>query len=261
MKKNYILFMDSGIGGLSILAEHFKNNLSAFDYIYFADTKNMPYGSHSKAFLQKTLKQTIDNFCKKYSIKLIVLACNTATASCIDFLRQNYPDLKFIGTEPAINLASKMGYSNILAITTPLTKTQEKFISLKTRINKNTLVYADKNLAKLIETAYVTPSFLAYAKLLKSITKIARLSSKFDCLVLGCTHYPLAITAFNKFVKIPIFDSAQGVSRQICVTLKSYSAEKTTKSSIIFTNSNRDFNINQKNKKIFNQILANKQSL
>ena len=103
MENKYILFIDSGIGGLTTLAENMKHMKA--NYIYFADNKYVPYGSKTTDFLIERLTKIIKFFIKKFNIKIIVLACNTATTTSIFALRQRFKNLIFIGTEPAYKVA------------------------------------------------------------------------------------------------------------------------------------------------------------
>ena len=123
MKKEYSLFIDSGIGGLSTLA--FTQKILKANYIYFADNKNAPYGSHTKNEILKYLTKIISNVQNKYPLKMVVLACNTATTSAVKQLR-NLFDIPIIGTEPAITLAKNNGYNHVFALTTETTKKQLK---------------------------------------------------------------------------------------------------------------------------------------
>ena len=132
MKKEYILFIDSGTGGLSTLSEVYKR-ISA-NFIYYADNKNCPYGSHSRKEILGFLKNILDEMFNKYEIFMVVLACNTATTSSIDKLRKLYPDKIFIGTEPAIKLANSLGYKKILVLSTPATAKQKKYRQLRSKL-------------------------------------------------------------------------------------------------------------------------------
>ena len=114
MKNEYILIYDSGIGGLTT----FSNIIELCpkqNYIYFADTKNAPYGNKCKSELQLLILKNIKSLLKKYNIKLIVLACNTATTSSILFLRKELP-IPIIGTEPNIKSPQNGNYKNIIEI-------------------------------------------------------------------------------------------------------------------------------------------------
>ena len=127
MKKEYIVFIDSGIGGLTTLSESIK--LINRDYIFFADNKHAPYGSHSKKDIYSYIKNIIDNLLQRYHINNIILACNTATTSAIEKLRLTYPNINIIGTEPAVNLANKYGLNSAFCIATPTTIKQQKYFN------------------------------------------------------------------------------------------------------------------------------------
>ena len=101
--ENTIGFYDSGVGGLNILQKTISH-LGNMDFIYVADNLNLPYGNKSDSFiLNRSLE--IVSFLIKEKANTIVLACNTATAISIDFLRAKYKDINFIGIEPAVKTA------------------------------------------------------------------------------------------------------------------------------------------------------------
>ena len=111
---NKIGMFDSGIGGLTILKE-LKKLLPNEDYIYYADSKNNPYGEKSDEELMKIVTNIVDFLISK-DVKIIVIACNTATTRCIKRLRLMYPNMLFVGTEPAIKVACDNNYKNTLTI-------------------------------------------------------------------------------------------------------------------------------------------------
>ncbi len=109
-------FFDSGIGGTCILAA-FKRLCPTVETVYLADSEHCPYGNRppeeiralADACVQKLLAQ---------GCRMIVVACNTATAAAIDMLRERYPDVPFVGIEPAVKMAalhSKTGVVGVLA--------------------------------------------------------------------------------------------------------------------------------------------------
>ena len=93
---------DSGIGGLTVL-EELKKVLPKEDYIFYADSGNNPYGEKTDEELRKIVSNVVDFLINK-DCKLIVIACNTATTRCIAYLREKYPNIVFIGTEPAVKV-------------------------------------------------------------------------------------------------------------------------------------------------------------
>ena len=96
---------DSGVGGISVMS-HIHSLLPNESLAYVADSLFAPYGLKSKDLILERSKTAIDYLIKKQSVKLIVVACNTATASAIQELRQIY-QIPIIGMEPAIKPATK----------------------------------------------------------------------------------------------------------------------------------------------------------
>ena len=101
--KGKVGIFDSGIGGLTTYKE-IKKLLPNENYIYYADTKNNPYGSKTQDELKQITKNIVNKLITK-GAKIIVIACNTATTNCIEYLRKEFPNTIFIGTEPAIKVA------------------------------------------------------------------------------------------------------------------------------------------------------------
>ena len=144
---------DSGIGGTTTL-EAIKKLLPYEEYIDYADSKNNPYGEKNDYELKKIVSEIVEYFIS-LNVKLIVIACNTATTRCINFLREKYPEMIFVGTEPAVKVACDNNYMNTLVMATPLTINSSRLSSL---VNENikddqliTLLPCD-GLAHAIET-------------------------------------------------------------------------------------------------------------
>ncbi len=109
-------FFDSGIGGLCIL-DAFKRLCPNESTIYIADSKNCPYGNRPAEEIIRLSEANTKKLLRR-GCKMIVVACNTATAAAIDYLRAKYPEIPFIGIEPAVKpaaLRSKTGIVGVLA--------------------------------------------------------------------------------------------------------------------------------------------------
>ena len=133
MSNNKIGMFDSGIGGLTVLKE-LRKILPNENYIYYADSKNNPYGEKSDSELMAIVTNIVDYLISK-EVKIIVIACNTATTRCINRLRKMYPDMIFVGTEPAIKVACDKNYKNTLVMATPGTIKSERTHEL-VKLNK-----------------------------------------------------------------------------------------------------------------------------
>ncbi|SOS48816.1 glutamate racemase [Tenacibaculum dicentrarchi] len=204
---------DSGIGGTSIWKE-IHTLLANENTIYLSDSKNAPYGQKStEEILALSIKNT--EFLISKGCKIIVVACNTATTNSIEYLRRNYP-IPIIGIEPAIKTASiqtKTGTIGILA--TQGTLNSRLFEKTSASINSDIVIMEQvgNGLVELIENGKMYSAEMT--KLLKKHLSLM-LSSKCDCIVLGCTHYPYLIPQIKKIVgnTVRIIDSGEAVAKQ-----------------------------------------------
>lgn len=258
MKKDYILVIDSGVGGLSTLAE--TMSILPANYIYFADNKNSPYGSHSNEEILTLLSSIINSFLSRNKVSLVVLACNTATTSCIENLRKIYPSIKFVGTEPAIKLASKT-QNNILLVATPLTAKQNRLAEIINNTKKHVKIMPMPSLARSVDDFLAEKSYFSYAKILKDVYKIVSASKNQDAIVFGCTHYCFLYDIFRKITNIQIFDGNLGVSKQVKFLSEKLNFATQKYSTVRFEFSNPTNFAKQNYKKILSQILAKKQRL
>ena len=204
---------DSGIGGTSIWKE-IHALLPNESTIYLSDSKNAPYGQKTKReILDLSIKNT--EFLINKGCKIIVVACNTATTNAIEYLRKNY-DVPFIGIEPAIKSASlKTKTKNIGILATKGTLNSTLFEKTSANINSNILIIEQigNGLVELIETGKMYS--IEMTKLLKEYLSLM-ISSKCDCIVLGCTHYPYLIPQIKNIVgnNVTIIDSGEAVAKQ-----------------------------------------------
>ena len=108
---------DSGIGGLSVL-QALREALPHEPCIYVADSGHAPYGERDDAFVQQRCAAITDYLLKHHAIKLLVVACNTATAAAIGHLRALWPQLPLVGVELAIKpaaLQTRTGHVGVIA--------------------------------------------------------------------------------------------------------------------------------------------------
>ena len=181
-------FFDSGVGGLCIL-DAFKRRLPHEDTIYIADTANCPYGNRPAEEIIRLARGHVKTLLKK-GCKMIVVACNTATAAAIDDLRAAWPEIPFVGIEPAVKpavLRSKSGVVGVLA--TQGTFHGRLYRETCARFAKKTTVLmcvADE-FVTLVERGETTGP-RAEAAVRARVEPL--LAAGADHLVLGCTHFP-----------------------------------------------------------------------
>ena len=226
---------DSGVGGLSVL-RHIQAYLPQENLIYLADQVHVPYGRRSRNEIQ-AFSAGVARFLDRQDVKLIVVACNTASAAALTYLRETIPDMPFVGMEPAVKPAAQQtrnGKVGVLA--TEGTFESPRYASLMTRFAQDVKVFEDPciGLVPLIEEGqFDTPQTRA---LLHTILA-PMLAAGVDTLVLGCTHYPFVATTITSVIAeinsetaasprlstgVMIIDPAPAVARQTLRVLEKY---------------------------------------
>lgn len=184
-------FFDSGLGGLLILKAVAKA-LPQYDYVYYADTANLPYGDKSEEEIFKLTKQALDELFLR-DCALVVVACNTASAETLrriqdTYLIEKYPDRRVLGViVPTIESLHDMKASRALLLATKRTvesgKYERELQKLDSSIDLASV--ATPELVPLIESHKLDEA-LAHA-----ISVIETETGKGDVVLLGCTHYTL----------------------------------------------------------------------
>ena len=191
-----------------------KNRLPDAEYRYIADSENCPYGEKSDAELMRIVTGHVE-ILKKWGAKIIVIACNTATTKCIEKLRAKYPELKFVGTEPAIKLAAESGAKKVLVMATPGTVESERVNHLLVENQKpgqEIDLLACAGLADAIETGVGVNE--------KLDEMLADVDRDYEVVVLGCTHYSLIKNRLQGyFPKAILIDGNDGVAKRVLFLL------------------------------------------
>jgi glutamate racemase len=214
MKKRPVGIFDSGVGGLSVL-RHVRAELPYEDVVYVADQAHVPYGPRPQPEIQQ-FSQTITRFLLDQGAKVIVVACNTASAAALAHLRTTFPHVPFVGMEPAIKpgaAVTRTGKVGVLA--TSRTFDSQKYASLLIRFANGVEVLEDPcvGLVDAIERGEVDAA--ATHSLLQSILH-PMLAQGIDTLILGCTHFPFVQPLIRQIIgpDVTIIDPAPAVARQ-----------------------------------------------
>ncbi len=215
MDKNLpIAVMDSGVGGISVLAALMRE-LPHEDFLYFGDSKNAPYGKKGRDEVLKITRENLEMLLFR-GIKAFVIACNTATSVAAKPLREEYPNLCIVGIEPAVKPAVLMRENpTVLVMATTLTLKEEKFSALAGRFESVARVLSCPcpGLVELIEAGILEGEALR-ARLGDILSPFSH--EKIDAVVLGCTHYPHIKSEIAAFFPkdTPILDGGEGTARQ-----------------------------------------------
>ena len=208
-------FFDSGVGGLCILRA-FQRICPDVPTEYLADSDNCPYGNRPADEIVRLSVANTEDLLRR-GCNIIVVACNTATAAAIDYLRATYPDVPFVGIEPAIKpaaLRSKTGVVGVLA--TAGTFHGRLYNETKARFAKDVTVLAvvADEFVTLVERGETSGD---------EVEEVVRrrieplLKAGADHLVLGCTHFPHLKPVIEKVCagRAVVIDPSDAVARQI----------------------------------------------
>ncbi len=226
---NPVAFFDSGIGGLSVLRQAISK-LPYENYIYYADTKNVPYGTKPKEDIVKYIFEAVE-FLAANNIKILVVACNTATSAAVNDLRAKY-DFPIIGMEPAVKPAIEKNKSKrILVTATSFTLRERKLESLISDLDKNNII--DK--LALDSLVGYAENFDFKSVEVKEYIK-ERLSSviieDYETIVLGCTHFIFFKKIMQEMLPphIEIIDGNEGTVNQMLRVMENNRLLKTDES-------------------------------
>ena len=204
---------DSGVGGLSVWRE-FARQLPHEDTLYFADQIHIPYGPRSMAEI-RSFSEAITRFLIGRRCKLIVVACNTASAAALKYLRATFPDVPFVGMEPAVKPAAETTRTGVVGVmATPATFQGELFASVVERFANGVKLINQvcPGLVEQVEAGRLdTPDTLAMLD--RFLTPIR--DAHADTIVLACTHYPFVIGPIRQLAPdVNVIDPAPAIARQ-----------------------------------------------
>lgn len=183
---------DSGIGGLTVLKKLIEKNPYS-EYIYYGDTKNIPFGNKSIEEL-KTIASNIIEFLIGNDVDIIVIACGTISSNLTEYLKSKYDIPIYDIISGLVDYINNSEYKNIGILCTNQTKKSRIF---ETKINKKVNVVSCNHLASLIENNQNVDLYIQ--------KKLSKLNNN-DVIILGCTHYPLVIDIIRKYTNSKILD-------------------------------------------------------
>lgn len=214
---------DSGVGGLSVLRA-IRRQLPHEPLIYLADQAHVPYGPRSleqvRAFAETITRFLLARGTSRRSApgaKLIVIACNAASAAALQYLRKTFPNTPFVGMEPAVKPAAEHTQSGVVGVlATPATFQSALYASVLERFADGVTVlkHTCPGLVAQIESGRLdTPET-------RDILENAlhpMLEKGIDTVVMGCTHYPFVIPLIQAITgpEVRVIDPAPAVARQV----------------------------------------------
>ena len=216
MNNSPIGIYDSGLGGLTVWRE-VRRALPGESLVYLGDGKNCPYGSRPWEEIAQLADEAVGALLAR-GCKMIVVACNTATAAAIDFLREKYAPLPIVGMEPAVKpacLATKSGVVGVLA--TERSLDGDLFRRTAARYGEGIEVVAvpGRGFVELVENDLeATPE--AENVVRQAVAPMLKRGA--DQIVLGCTHYPFLLPVLQRIVEgrgVSVIDPSPAVARRV----------------------------------------------
>ncbi len=219
---------DSGAGGLTILSA-LRQELPQEDYIYIGDTAHCPYGVRSDAEIAD-LTTNACRFLVEQGVKLIVIACNTASQAALNVVRSTF-DVPFVGVVPAVKPAARATRRGHIGVAATNQAVKAAYLHhLIEDFAAGVQVYAVgcPELVTLVEHGELTGP-LVEETLLHVLQPL--LSKNIDVLVLGCTHFPALRSAIEHVVgkDVLVIDSGAAVARRTRAVLETESLVRPTR--------------------------------
>lgn len=206
---------DSGVGGLSVLRA-IRAQMPEESVIYFGDQGHIPYGPRPMEQI-RDFSEAITRFLLAHDAKIVVVACNTASAASLKHLRETFPDVSFVGMEPAVKPAAEhtqTGKVGVLA--TPATFQGALYASVVERFANGVELFQNtcSGLVQEIERGHLDGE--ATRQILEDALH-PMLEKNIDTVVLGCTHYPFVIPLIQQIVgdNVRVIDPAPSVAKQV----------------------------------------------
>jgi glutamate racemase len=240
MDSRPIGIFDSGVGGLSVWRE-IARQLPQESTVYFADQAHVPYGPRGAEQIRHFCDR-ITRFLIEQDCKAVVVACNTASAAALKYLRDTFPELPTIGMEPAVKPAAESTRTRVVGImATPATFQGKLFQATVGRHAQGIQLINQvcAGLAEQVESGDLESD--AMQDMLRGFIQ-PMLDAGADTIVLACSHYPFALDSIRRIAgpQVNVIDPAPAIARQVGRVLGErglLTAEQQTSAHIFYTSS------------------------
>ena len=217
------VFIDSGVGGIPYMTTLLQRSPDA-ECVYVADTANFPYGEKSHEQVVECVTGLVKNIIERFEPKVIVVACNTMSVNALETLRSDFPDVKFVGTVPAIKLAASISKKRRIGLLATKATCENPYnIELKNKFASDCVLVTrgDGELVSYIEHNAFTASREDCLEAVKPAVDFFR-SEACDAIILGCTHFLNFTDIFEEACQpdIKVVDSVDGVVRHALEVLE-----------------------------------------
>jgi glutamate racemase len=223
MNNKPIGILDSGMGGLSVWAR-IRAAMPGESLLYYADAAHCPYGDRSHDEIRGYVESAVEQMLER-GVKMVVLACNTATGAAVKHLREKYPDIPFVGMEPAVKpaaLGTKSGVVGVLATRSSLDSDHFRRTSAEFAARVEILSAVGEGWVGIVESGREDSS-----EALEAVRKVVEpmLEKGVDQIALGCSHYPFLAGTIRNVIgdrDVQLIDSAPAIVRRVGELLAQY---------------------------------------
>ncbi len=205
---------DSGVGGLSVLRA-IRRQMPQESIIYFGDQAHVPYGPRPLQQVRE-FSVAITRFLLSRNAKIIVVACNSASAAALKHLRKTFPQVPFVGMEPAVKPAAEQTSSGVVGVlATPATFQGELYASVVERFGKD-VVFLQSTCPGLVQRIEEGDLNGPEPRAILKEALHPLLAGRIDTIVLACTHYPFVIPLIEEIAgtSVRVIDPAPAIARQ-----------------------------------------------
>jgi len=217
--KDPILLFDSGVGGLTVLAE-LRKLLPKAPVIYAADSAGLPYGEKTEAEIAARVAGLLGRLSERFSPRLITIACNTASTIALGMVREVL-QVPIVGTVPAIKPAAAMTRTGVIGLLGTAATIRQGYVDrlqAEFASDKRLIRHAAPELVEAAEQVLrgETPDPAVFAKAAEGLRSQPG-GSEMDTLVLACTHFPLVEDQLRAALgtNVQFVHGAEGIARRI----------------------------------------------
>ncbi|MGN6376593.1 MAG: glutamate racemase [Sphingomonas sp.] len=214
-----ILLFDSGVGGLSVMAEA-RRLLPQSSMVYVADSAGFPYGTRAEAEIAGRVPALLGRLAERYDPRLIVIACNTASTIALAAVRAAL-DLPIVGTVPAIKPAAAISKTRVIGVLGTQATVRQPYVdrlASEFAADCTVLRHGSAELVELAEAVLhgATPPDAAFADVLTGLFDQPG-GDRLDVIVNACTHFPLVADRLAAAAPRPVrfVDGNAGIARRI----------------------------------------------
>lgn len=222
---------DSGVGGLTVL-HALQQRLPNESFVYLGDTARLPYGTKSQATICRYADHIVRHL-RTLDIKLLVVACNSATAAALDYLRDHFPDLPIVGViEPSVRAAAAVSQARQIALFATESTIRLNTYAAQAESAFPGLICHSQSAGLLVSLAEEGMANHPIAEMAVA-HYLSLLTAPYDVMILGCTHFPVFYRLFKAALppEVAVIHAGEATAIEVAEVLAAHGLAAPTNSS------------------------------